>query len=171
MLFHTLSRTHKKGEPHGEIWKARPNDPPDNIFVIYDKKEIFLHRTQPWCQRAASREQFGNVAWSIRGNCNFHHVPLIVLHKHHMDRIFAVSTSWWSNLLHFRPLVLLINYLAMFIVKLIDGPTRQCFIRRKKMYNNKNHKIIIHPKLWFLWMHTRMSFANFIWILMVIQNH
>jgi hypothetical protein len=106
------------------------------------------------------------VAWSIRGNCNFHHVPLIVLqlHKHHMDRIFAVSTSWWSNLLQSPPLVLLINYLALYIVKLIDGPTHQCFIRRKKCITIKIIKLLFIQNFDFLWMHTRMSLTNFIWV-------
>jgi hypothetical protein len=69
-----------------------------------------------------------------RGNCNFHHILLIVLYKSPYGQIFAVTTCWWSNLLQFLPLVHLINYLAPFKVKLIARPTCQCFILSKKIY-------------------------------------
>jgi hypothetical protein len=60
---------------------------------------------------------------------------------------FVIFTCWWSNLVQFPLLVHLISYLASFKVKLIDRPTRQCFIRCKKYITLKIIKMIIHLKI------------------------
>jgi hypothetical protein len=52
-----------------------------------------------------------------------------------MDRIFAVSVSWWSNMLQFSPPGHLSNYLAMLIAKPVVWPTML-----QLMYTNLKQK-------------------------------